>query len=129
MLGASGGASAEGGVESVFIHLGQRGQLRSQRQERGLESPLRRGGGIGVVGTDVQAVIAAKDPVAQFRSQFLRDLVPRPVKLNGQVGDAPASVHHVGLHYRAGWTCPDAQRAGPTEVGAWFIWLQVERRQ
>lgn len=129
MLGASDGASVERGVELAFIHLAQHGQLRSQREERGLESPLRCGGGIGVVGADIQTVIAAKDPVAQLEGQLLGDFVLRTVQLDGQVGDALVGVHDVRFCDCTGRASSEAQHAGPTEVGAGLIWLQVERRQ
>src|SRR5206468_8966532 len=44
-----------------------------------------------------------------------------------QIGNALAGVHHVGFCDGTSWAGPEAQRAGPTEVGARFIWVQVDR--
>jgi hypothetical protein len=127
MLGTSEGTPAEGGGKRSFTQLGQRGQMRGQCQGRGLESRFGGGCSLRIVGANVQAVVAAKDSVTQLGSQFLGDFILWPMKLDGQIGDALVGVHYIRLCDCTGWAGLEAQHAGPAEIGAWFIWLQVDR--
>src|SRR5438132_1728469 len=114
------GCAADGAVAERSLELRgglprQGVQIGVQGEGRGAECRFGCRGRLVVVGTNVQAIIAAEDAVAQRALEFLRDAT---LPLDRQVGQAAARVHDVGLGDGAGRTGADAQCAGPAEVGS-----------
>jgi len=90
------------------------------RQEAGFA------GGLGetVPGADVEAFVAAVDPVADKRAQIFRN---GALELNGQVGDAAAGVELVGRGDRPGRAGRDAAHARSAVVPLRRVGLEFQR--
>ncbi len=92
----------------------------------GREPGFLRLSGEAVPGTDVLAVVAAEDAVADGLPELDRD---GSAEFDGEVGNAPSAVHHVGLDDRVRRAGGHAAGAGSAVVRMRVVGRQVHREQ
>ena len=126
---AADGTVFERGGEGLLVHLRQSQQRRGTGERGRLEAGFGGWSGLDVVGADVQAIVAAENPVAQLSPEVLGDRRFGAAQFDGQVGDAASGIDDVWLGDRAGRTGLDAERAASAEIGSRLIRLQLQGRQ
>ena len=101
---AADGTVFERGGEGLLVHLRQSQQRRGTGERGRLEAGFGGWSGLDVVGADVQAIVAAENPVAQLSPEVLGDRRFGAATLDGEVGDAKPALYGVRRGDCAGGT-------------------------
>ena len=108
------------GFES--IQVGRQGHI--MRLKRGFVALL----SVDIIGTDVETIVTAKDPIANVPGEIIGYRAGIP-EFDGEVGNAATCVDDIRLGNRASRACLYAEGTAPTEIGSRFVRGELERGQ
>ena len=108
------GTAAKRGQKGGLIHLMEAVEFGGKRHTTGLKVRLGGWRRVYIIWADVEAIIAAKNPIAHLPCQFFRDRLIGFAKFNRKIGDAATGIHHIRLRDCRSGTRPDAERTGAT---------------